>query len=216
MPQKQKVKWYANVRRYRGKDGRFVSERTVVSYVKRTANKFADKLYRDAKQLTASYDPDQFASWATKAKRDIKAMHNAVTAIALGGKKASIRFAGENQVVWDDAQRAAAQQLAYFDRFALGVLSGSIPVDGRVPARAAMYAQAAFQSYQNAVRLREIVAGSYDEERRVLGSHQPCKTCIAQAQLGWQSVGTLRRLGDSECLSRCKCRFEFRKTPKRK
>jgi hypothetical protein len=37
-----------------------------------------------------------------------------------------------------------------------------------------------------------------------------CDTCLAQAALGWQPIGSLNPIGASECRARCHCWFNFR------
>lgn len=216
MPTKEKIKWWQNVRRYRGKNGRFISERNVAGYVDQTARNFSEEVRNRTQKLVDDFDEPKFRDWVSKTRKEIKALHNAATIIALGGKKASIRYASQNAEVWRDAQQAIGEQLAFFDRFTLGIVTGSVSINQAMVNRASLYALAAYQTYQNAVRLREVAAAGYDEEMRVTQSGNPCNTCKAQAALGWQKVGTLRRLGDSECISRCRCYFKYRKTPKEK
>lgn len=52
-----------------------------------------------------------------------------------------------------------------------------------------------------------------DEERRVLHPAEHCPDCVAAANRGWQPIGTLPKIGESECRHNCKCTFEFRKRP---
>lgn len=37
------------------------------------------------------------------------------------------------------------------------------------------------------------------------GQHGQCQTCTSQTDLGWQSLGTLLPIGDSECMGNCDC-----------
>ena len=49
------------------------------------------------------------------------------------------------------------------------------------------------------------------EERRVhVGHDEPCPDCVAGMGAGWQPIGTLPPIFDSECRHRCHCHFEYR------
>ncbi len=50
----------------------------------------------------------------------------------------------------------------------------------------------------------------YNEERRVLGDAMHCLDCPPLAALGWQPIGTLPMIGDTECGGHCHCHFEYR------
>ncbi|HEY6021351.1 MAG TPA: hypothetical protein VIY48_16040, partial [Candidatus Paceibacterota bacterium] len=55
-------------------------------------------------------------------------------------------------------------------------------------------------------------ANGYEEERRVLEpGADHCEGCEEQAAQGWQPIGTLDPIGDEECMTRCKCEFEYRR-----
>lgn len=213
MPQKRKYKWYPNVQRYRDKRGRFMAERTVGQYIDQTTVRFAADVRKRTDALIADFSEEKFLKWSTDLRRDLLNMHNAVTVIALGGKKAALQFGTQNASAWAEAESATAFQLQRFDRFMLGIVSGAIPINNAMAVRAAMYPLAAFGTYQNAVRIRQQVMLVYDEEMRVLQSGNPCDDCIVEAARGWQAIGTLRRIGDSVCISRCRCYFKFRKSP---
>lgn len=210
MPQKKRYKWYPNVARYRAKNGRFMSEKTVSGHIDELTKKFSASVHKSATKLLADFSEEKFAKWSVETRRQLMTMHNAVTVIALGGKKASLAFATENNVAWGNAERALGEQLRYFDRFMLATISGAVS-DGQFPVRAAMYPLAGFGTYQNAVRIRNMVQSGYTEERRVLNSGQPCVDCINEDGKGWQPIGTLRHIGDSVCISRCRCYFQYRK-----
>lgn len=204
-----KYKWFPGVRRYRGTDGRFVSERTITHHIDVMTSEYSLYLKQKAEDLIADFTPDKFYEFAATARRDLESLHNSVTIIALGGLAAALKFVIRDEPVWTAAQRTVADQVSYFDRFMYGVLAGAVALSA-LAARAAMYPLAAFGTYENAKRAREMNAAGFNEEQRVLQSGNPCITCQAQAALGWQPLGTLRRIGDSECIVRCRCYFRYR------
>lgn len=209
---KPKYQWYHNVRRYRDLSGRFVAQKTITSHVDQSAASFAARIKTDTQAMIDNFTNERFIKWAQDTRQLIKEMHTAYTVIALGGKKAAIEFSTTNASVWADADAAIATQLRYWDQFIFGAVVGQVPFNGRFADRASMYAEAGFNTYQNGLRMREMVAG-VDEERRIQNSSRPCSDCIVEAAQSWQPMGTLRRIGDSQCGARCRCYFEFRKRP---
>lgn len=82
-------------------------------------------------------------------------------------------------------------------------------------ARAEMYGNAPWETAVNGGR--GVVLDDPDQvfiaERRVhnlpLSEHNACQTCLDQSELGWQPLGTLAEIGDSECLGNCDCYYEW-------
>jgi len=99
---------------------------------------------------------------------------------------------------------AIAREYKYFEKFVRQVL-GAV----NAAARAGMYAEAGRGTYEEA-RAEAMKASGKTEERRLLGIADHCSDCVAEANKGWQPIGTLRAIGDSLCKSNCHCRKEFR------
>jgi hypothetical protein len=79
-------------------------------------------------------------------------------------------------------------------------------------ARAEQYGNAGWTGPQNALRARAQPNGTV--ERRVHTRKEPhaeCSTCIEQTAMGWQPIGVLNNLGDSECLGNCDCAFQVKR-----
>ncbi len=79
-------------------------------------------------------------------------------------------------------------------------------------AMAEMYGDAPWAAAQQTTRARMVRGHDYTEERRIHGQLRDdmCQTCREQVALGWQPVGTLRAIGDSECIGNCHCYFIYR------
>ena len=114
---KKRFKWFPNVARYRNKQGRFVAEKTVSGYIDKLTRKFSASVYKSANNMLENFSDAEFSKWSMETRRKLTTMHNAVTVIALGGKKASMQFAQENRVAWSEAETALGDPLRYFDRF---------------------------------------------------------------------------------------------------
>jgi hypothetical protein len=143
-----------------------------------------------------------FAAWEDDSETAIRDGVVAAAAVGAGGL---------DQLDDDKAGRAEGIilfHLAYFRGF-VGEVEGGLPLDGRFPARAEMYAGSAVQAFESVFRAEAIE--SYTEERRLIGSERPCGDCIGYAGLGWQPAGSLPGIGEScECKGRCRCSFEYR------
>ena len=44
----------------------------------------------------------------------------------------------------------------------------------------------------------------------MIDEHRYCKTCLAESNKGWQPLGSLREIGDSECQSGCDCFYMWK------
>jgi hypothetical protein len=126
------------------------------------------------------------------------------------------------------AEQQAQVQAAYLDRFRAEVelhapveiaVPGAPPEPGAMTAlqfaaRTEQYAGVAWGHAINARREKVKRSGRYTMERRVhakpLGQHDACETCLGESARGWQPIGTLLPIGDSECLGiRCDCFYEY-------
>ncbi len=122
--------------------------------------------------------------------------------------------------------RQTKKQYEYLDKFEREVvsnppreiadLSSVIIIAGPPPMTPGQFIARA-ESYGNSVWEvqnvgREVARRSevFSAERRVHAKppgHHECRTCIEQSARGWQPVGTLLEIGDSECMGNCDCYF---------
>jgi hypothetical protein len=100
------------------------------------------------------------------------------------------------------------RQAWFLGRFRAQVAAGSVPMDGRVAARAGMYADATW-SVAMGVDLAERKAAGYREAMRVLGAARHCDPCVALAGY-WTPVWQVAPIGDTPCGARCHCYIEYR------
>lgn len=206
-------KWFSNVRRYRDPSGRFVSQAAITEHIDRLASSYSARLRERGDALAADFTADEFYNLAAEVRRDLEQMHNAVAVIALGGLASASANAYSDGEVWRQVGEAVGAELRFFDSFMFGVVAGVVSL-GNFANRLSMYPLMAYATYENAVRAREANAEGYDEERRDCAlDGATCDDCLIEARLGWQPVGTLRRIGNSACRGRCRCRFRFRKRP---
>ncbi len=131
----------------------------------------------------------------------------------------------------DQINRQAAEQDSYYDAFEaevnalpppqlapdLGLNQVTIiaPPSMSMPqfiARAEQYGSSVWGAAQEVARAQVIRERVWIEERRVHGmlKDDMCSICREAVAMGWQPIGTLPAIGDSECLSSCHCYFKWR------
>lgn len=112
----------------------------------------------------------------------------------------------------DAAEKEAQRQDQYFDKFEYD-LAGPEPTMSpkQFAARVEKYADSGWQSAQRINRTAAIGQGTHKMERRVLGDPKTshCEDCPPLAEQGWQPLGTLPQIGDTECGPLCLCHFEY-------
>ncbi len=145
------------------------------------------------------------AEWQSGMAEQIKLAHTASAASARGG------WAQMSQSDWGAAGRMIRTQYDYLQGFAEDVASGKQALNGQALMRADLYADAPRGTFEEMRRRYETMQNGMEEEQRVLGAADHCPGCLEQAALGWQPVGTLDPIGDEECLTRCHCKFRYRK-----
>ncbi len=100
--------------------------------------------------------------------------------------------------------------------FATTVETAAVPPmsAAQFTARAELYANAAHQTAQKVNRIGVTGPGGVRMERRKMSpGHDHCPDCPPISHMGWQPVGTLPDIGDSECNGHCCCYFEYMLTP---
>jgi hypothetical protein len=143
------------------------------------------------------------ADWQLGMRGKVKVVHNAQAAIAKGG------WGLMTPSDWGRVGSITKKQYAFLQRFAIDIETGKQKLNGNFLRRAGMYADASRGTGQDIARVEADKKG-LSEERRIRFPGDSCETCIDQAKVGWQPLGTLNRIGDSECRTNCRCVFEFR------
>lgn len=111
-----------------------------------------------------------------------------------------------------DVDREAAKQEKFLDQFENdAVRPGSTMTPAQFVARVEQYGNALHQSAERVNYVAATTQGKATMARRVLGEPktQHCEDCPPLAAQGWQPIGSLPQIGDTECGSLCLCHFEF-------
>lgn len=186
--------------RYISANGRFVSNQQVRAALDAAIDSAAAEMRGVSKALQAG--TISLAEWQLSMEAAIKSMHINGAALAKGG------YAQMSQADYGRAGREIRRQYEYLRAFAADIASGKQKLDGRFIVRSEMYIQSARGTYHEEERRARAQRG-FDEEMRVRHSRDSCPTCVRAAGR-WAPIGTLPRIGESECRTRCLCSFSYR------
>jgi hypothetical protein len=183
--------------------GRFISPSEVRDALETVMDASAIRMNNITQQLVDG--SVSMAEWQSTMMEQIKVAHTAAAASARGG------WAQMSQSDWGAAGRMIRTQYEKLNGFAEQVASGKQKLNGQALMRADLYADAPRGTFEEMRRRYETMQNGAEEERRNLGEADHCDGCLDQAELGWQPVGTLDPIGGEECLTRCHCKFSYRK-----
>ncbi len=181
--------------------GKFVSAKQVRSAVDTVIDTESRNVRAISQQLVNG--EINLAEWQLRMSAQVKTLHVAMGLAASGGKNAvsasDLGFIGSQ----------IKEQYKFLRQFAKDIKTGKQKLNGSLVARSALYVQSARGAFEDGVRRANKNIGR-NAERRVLGQADHCQTCVQQASLSWQPIGTLNRIGDSLCRSNCHCSFQFK------
>jgi hypothetical protein len=179
------------------KKGQFVS----TSQVRDATQNFIDSYKDTFAQINQDYSSGKIpiAAWENK-------LADAIREVTVCAYKVANPAATTSD--WGEVGRHLQKQYTFLRNFTRQVHSGNLS-DAQIQARANQYLQAAHTVFNNATRDSYKDAG-FKWERRLLTSKEPCQDCPKYAEMGWQSIGSLPKVGEQcECKSHCRCYFEF-------
>lgn len=197
--------WDDKSLRYRSvATGRYVSERTINRLLNDILDASADDMIALSKQLQAG--AISLDAWFLGMQVEIKNVHLIGEAMAKGGW---------NFLTLSDFGKVGnivKGEYKYLRTFAEQISNGTQKLDGRFLQRVKQYVFKARTTYTQQQRTEKEKRG-LNEERRVLGKAEHCSDCLRYADMGWQPIGTLPPIGDSQCRYFCHCTFEHRFNP---
>lgn len=146
------------------------------------------------------------ANWQTGMMKEIKNVHVASAALSNGG------WAQMSSSDWGATGQLIREQYDYLRNYAKEIADGTQALDGRALVRSDLYADAANGTYWEMSK-RSFSADGYDEGRRILeAGADHCDDCLEYASEGWMPIDDIPEIGNSQCLTRCRCEIEFRKS----
>lgn len=146
------------------------------------------------------------ASWQSSMMEQIKITHISSAALSQGG------WAQMTQSDWGATGQLIRQQYDYLRNYAADIASGEQALDGRALVRSDLYADAANGTFWEMDK-RGHLADGYDEGRRVLEpGADHCDDCEEYASEGWMPIDEIPEIGNSQCMTRCRCEIEYRRS----
>ena len=109
----------------------------------------------------------------------------------------------------DRVRDAILRQLTWFRRLLDDIASGRQRLDGSLLRRIGMYGGSGHSTVEEIGRILSGLSG-FREERNVLGIAEHCEGCLRETARGWVSIGALVPIGERDCLSNCRCSYEYR------
>jgi hypothetical protein len=152
------------------------------------------------------------AQWQAIMMDAIRSGHITAAALAAGGY-AELLYGIEihdsavapQAMIVRNTEEEVRRQYGFLAVFLALLAAGTV---ARAVGRAMLYPHAARGWFHELERFGRLLRG-YTEERRVLGVAEHCSDCIEWAGT-WAPLGTLPRIGSSQCRTNCKCHFEYR------
>lgn len=187
--------------RYRGSNGRFLSQSAVEALVDGRINKLGTLLRR----LTSMLDSGDITldQWQRSVREALKLAHTQAAIIGNGGRDTM------QASDWGRIGQRLRAEYRYLEGFARDLLAGSISAPMAL-ARVGMYAQAVRGSYWEGSTIRQEKQG-YSLMRRILDPQaKHCDDCLRYAGRGTVPIGSLPMPGQRcACMSNCKCRVQY-------
>ena len=186
--------------RYRASSGRFLPFSTVRSYLDRTLDGHARAISDLTEQLRDR--TITLGQWERAMREELKHLHIYSATMAKGGTMQL------SQADYGRIGRELRDQYEYLRQFADDIASGKQAIDGRLAARAKLYAQSGRVSYHATERAEMQVRG-YDLEENVLAAAEHCSGCLAETARGPVPIGSLVPIGQRPCRTNDRCRIRY-------
>lgn len=187
--------------RYRGKNGRFLSQAAVEALVDGRIKKLDSQLNDFTKRLiNGDITIDQ---WQGSVREALKPAHIQAAMVGVGGKQAL------SQSDYGRIGQRLRSEYAYLQNFASDLLGGRISAPMAL-ARIGLYAESVRGSYWEGTTIRREKEG-YSLMRRILDAQAVhCQDCIGYAARGIVPIGSLPMPGQRcACRARCRCTVQF-------
>lgn len=200
------ITWSEELRRYRDeRTGRIVPAARVRSALDLSIEAYKPTVRELATQLRAGQL--SLRGWQLGMEVAIKDANLLGAAGAVGGWE-QLRT---NPSALGRVGREIRAQYEFLDGFVQDIASGKQKLDGSLTNRATMYVDNARVSYE-AQRTAEDRAAGLDQERSIRHASDSCEGCIREERRGWVAVGEIVPIGDRNCLTRCRCSIERRRS----
>lgn len=187
--------------RYRGANGRFLSQSAVEALVDGRINRLSSDLRRYTNMLSrGDLTLDQ---WQATIRQRLKLVHIQAAVIGNGGKE---RMGAAD---WGRIGQRIRAEYRYLQAFAADILAGRVSAPMAL-ARIGLYAESVRGTYWEGTAIRQEKQG-YSLMKRILDSQaKHCQDCLDYAARGIVPIGSLPMPGQRcSCRSNCKCSVKY-------
>lgn len=187
--------------RYRGTNGRFLSQSAVEALVDGRINRLSADLRRYTNMLSrGDLTLDQ---WQATIRQRLKLTHIQAAVIGNGGKERM------GPADWGRIGQRIRAEYRYLQAFAADILAGRVSTPMAF-ARIGLYAESVRGTYWEGTAIRQEKQG-YSLMKRILDSQaKHCQDCLDYAARGIVPIGSLPMPGQRcACRSNCKCRIKY-------
>lgn len=186
--------------RFHASSGRFLPYSTVRGYLDRALDRHSENI----RALTESLRDRTLTlgQWERAMRVELKSIHIYSGMMAKGGR------AQLSQSDFGRIGRELRDQYGFLREFADAVANGSQPVDGRLTARARLYAQSGRVTF-HLVERTDMIRRGWDSEENVLAAAEHCEGCLAETARGRVPIGTLVPIGQRPCRTNDRCRIRY-------
>jgi hypothetical protein len=181
------------------RDGKPIRPADVRQWVAETVNSAKARMESIAKGYVEHRNS---AELAVSLREEIRNMHTAMAMVAQGGKDQMTNSA------WAKVGNVVKTENAYLRGFERDVANGR-QSDAQILARAMMYADSAYKTYENGVLQREKDAGAGYARRVLDDAAEHCEDCPSLATEEFLDITEVAEIGDSTCGGRCRCTIVY-------
>lgn len=202
-PNLPEYRWNARARRYVDARGRFVPQSVIKEALGRVLDDVNGKI--DAESTALREGNISLAQWQGTMMGYIKDVHIIGGALQRGG------WYNMSQSDFGRIGQITRQEYEFLRNFARQIANGEWPLDGRLNNRAALYGQAAWETYHRFARAQAQEDG-FDEVQSVRNARDSCDDCIRLDGV-WFKIGDPEyiAIGRRICKSNCRCSERYRK-----
>ena len=189
-------------------NGRFVPQQTIRLELDNVMDNITDRMVSLSQQFRAGTIDGR--TFQTESIQLIKQTHLAAGAMEKGG------WANMTQADFGRVGQIVRQEYAYFNNLISQIENGTQRLDGTLDNRMRLYGQAGRGTYHKFER-EDRAGQGYDEVKRVLHGRDNCKSskrpgCVEEAARGFVPLDELVLIGDTTCLSNCRCSLVYLRT----
>ena len=199
-------RWNQAAGRYIGPNGQFVSQITIRGELDKALDNVTDRLVSLSRDFrTGAIDGRTF---------QVESMSLIKQAHLLGGALEKGGWQNMTQSDFGRIGQIIRQEYGWFNNLVKQLESGQQRLDGTLDSRMRLYGQAGRGTYHTFERESRAIQG-YDEVRRILHGRDNCKSskrpgCIEEAAKGFVKLEFFVMIGDTTCLSNCRCSTQYR------